>query len=109
MLLRLFRPVKPFDPVYSPAWCKQLEAIIMLNGVTTQTVMHALLLNAIPVELLHLAVASTSNQRPYDNLCAAVPACYGDAYYPPRWSGRKQPVSPSSRQAVPASPLPSLY
>ncbi|KAH7983285.1 hypothetical protein HPB52_010615 [Rhipicephalus sanguineus] len=48
--------------------------------------MHAVLLNALPVELRHLAAASTSRPQPYDHLCAAVLACYGHTYRPHWWS-----------------------
>ncbi|KAH7983027.1 hypothetical protein HPB52_008823 [Rhipicephalus sanguineus] len=86
-------------PRLPPSRFLQLDATLALNGVTAQPLMHAVLLNALPVELRHLATASTSSPQPYDDLCAAVLACYGLTYRPLRWSPKFQ-ASPPSQQAV---------
>ncbi|KAH7961498.1 hypothetical protein HPB52_009451 [Rhipicephalus sanguineus] len=82
MLPSLCPPVKPFHPAYPRAWFMQLDAILALNGITAQPMMHAVLLQALPVELHHLAAATTSSPQPYDDLCAAVLARYGETYRP---------------------------
>ncbi|KAH7943928.1 hypothetical protein HPB52_013218 [Rhipicephalus sanguineus] len=69
--------------------------------------MHAVLLQALPVELHHLAAATTSSPRLYDDLRAAVLASYGEKYRPLPGS-REFQVSPLSQRAVPASPQPPL-
>ncbi|KAH7982435.1 hypothetical protein HPB52_005051 [Rhipicephalus sanguineus] len=60
----------------------QLDAVLALNGITAQPMMHAALFQALPVELHHLAAATTSSPQPYDDLCAAVLARYGETYRP---------------------------
>ncbi|KAH7952390.1 hypothetical protein HPB52_022190 [Rhipicephalus sanguineus] len=106
MLPSLCPPVKPFHPAYPQAWFMQLDVILALNGITAQPMMHAVLLQALPVELHHLAAATTSSPRPYDNLCAAVLARYGETYRPLPGT-REFQVSPPTR-AVPPGPQPSL-
>ncbi|KAH7969501.1 hypothetical protein HPB52_019028 [Rhipicephalus sanguineus] len=44
--------------------------------------MHDILLDALPAELRHLSAASSSSPQPYDDLCAAVLARYGETYRP---------------------------
>ncbi|KAH7939431.1 hypothetical protein HPB52_012586 [Rhipicephalus sanguineus] len=105
MLPRLCPPVKPFHPAYPRAWFMQLDAILALNGITAQPMMHAVLLQALPVELHHRAAATTSSPRPYDDLCAAVLARYGETYRPLPGT-REFQVSPPTR-AVPPGPQPS--
>ncbi|XP_049267226.1 uncharacterized protein LOC125756460 [Rhipicephalus sanguineus] len=107
MLPRLCPPVPPFDPAYSRGWFMRLDAILAVNGIKTQPRMHAVLLNALPVELCHLAAESSSSPRPYDDLCAAVLACYGQTYRPLPGS-REFQVSPPSQGAGPTGPQPSL-
>ncbi|KAH7955509.1 hypothetical protein HPB52_001067 [Rhipicephalus sanguineus] len=107
MLPRPFPPMKPFNPGYSRAWFTHLDAILALNVVTAHPVMHAVLLNALPVEL-PLTAASTSSPQPFDDLCAAVPACYGETYHPPLCSRREFPASVQSQRAVPIGLQPSL-
>ncbi|KAH7955750.1 hypothetical protein HPB52_003621 [Rhipicephalus sanguineus] len=83
MLPSLCPPVKPFNPAYPRAWFLQLDATLAMNGVTAQPLMHAVLLSVQPVELRHLAAASTARPQLYDDPCAAVLACYGETYRPP--------------------------
>ncbi|KAH7972763.1 hypothetical protein HPB52_016745 [Rhipicephalus sanguineus] len=71
MLPKLCPPVPPFHPIYPRAWFMRLDAILAVNGIKAQPMMHAVLLNALPVELCHLAAKSSSSPRPYDDLCAA--------------------------------------
>ncbi|KAH7985499.1 hypothetical protein HPB52_025601 [Rhipicephalus sanguineus] len=106
MLPSLCPPVKPFHPAYPRAWFMQLDAILALNGITAQPMMHAVLLQALPVELHHLAAATTSSPQPYDDLCAAVLARYGETYRPLPGT-REFQVSPPSTRAVPPGPQPS--
>ncbi|KAH7940375.1 hypothetical protein HPB52_023562 [Rhipicephalus sanguineus] len=106
MLPSLCPPVKPFHPAYPRAWFMQLDAILALNGITAQPMMHAVLLQALPVELHHLASATTSSPQPYDDLCAAVLARYGETYRPLPGT-REFRVSPPSTRAVPPGPQPS--
>ncbi|KAH7983550.1 hypothetical protein HPB52_012535 [Rhipicephalus sanguineus] len=106
MLPRLCPPVKPFHPAYPRAWFMQLDAILALNGITAQPMMHAVLLQALPVELHHLAAATTSSPQPYDDLCAAVLARYGETYRPLPGT-REFRVSPPPTRAVPPGPQPS--
>ncbi|KAH7986364.1 hypothetical protein HPB52_025028 [Rhipicephalus sanguineus] len=106
MLPSLCPPVKPFHPAYPRAWFMQLDVILALNGITTQPMMHAVLLQALPVELHRLAAATTSSPRPYDDLCAAVLARYGETYRPQPGT-REFRVSPPSTRAVPPGPQPS--
>ncbi|KAH7946528.1 hypothetical protein HPB52_000644 [Rhipicephalus sanguineus] len=89
---RLGPPGPPFHPPYPRAWFIWVNGIHALNGVKAQPLMHAVLLNALPVELCHLAAASSSSPRPYDDLCAAVPACCGETYR----------LLPGSRACIPA-------
>ncbi|KAH7956732.1 hypothetical protein HPB52_012255 [Rhipicephalus sanguineus] len=106
MLPSLCPPVKPFHLAYPRAWFMQLDAILALNGITAQPMMHAVLLQALPVELHHLAAATTSSPQPYDDLCAAVLALYGETYRPLPGT-REFRVSPPSTRAVPPGPQPS--
>ncbi|KAH7947278.1 hypothetical protein HPB52_009138 [Rhipicephalus sanguineus] len=103
MLPSLCPPVKPFHPAYARAWFMQLDAILAQNGITAQPMMHAVLLQALPVELHHLAAATTSSPQPYDDLCAAVLAPYGETYRPLPGT-REFRVSPPSTRAVPPGP-----
>ncbi|KAH7952565.1 hypothetical protein HPB52_024019 [Rhipicephalus sanguineus] len=107
MLPRLCPPVRPFHPAYPRAWFMRLDAILAVNGIKVQPMMHAVPLNALPVELCHLAAESSSSPRPYDALCAAVLTCYGQTYRPPSGS-REFQISPPSQGAVPTGPQPSL-
>ncbi|KAH7943866.1 hypothetical protein HPB52_012024 [Rhipicephalus sanguineus] len=100
MLPRLCPPVPPFHPAYPRAWFMQLDACLAVNGVTSQPLMHDILLDALPVELRHLSAASSSSPQPYDNLCAAVLARYGETYRPLR--------GPPSRDRDLPSPAMSL-
>ncbi|KAH7936264.1 hypothetical protein HPB52_021305 [Rhipicephalus sanguineus] len=107
MLPRLCPPVPPFHPAYPRAWFMQLDACLAVNGVTAQPLMHDILLDALPAELRHLSAASSSSPQPYDDLCAAVLARYGETYRPLPGT-REFRVSPPSTRAVPPSPQPSL-
>ncbi|KAH7961135.1 hypothetical protein HPB52_003174 [Rhipicephalus sanguineus] len=107
MLPRLCPPVPSFLPAYPRAWFMRLNAILAVNCIKTQPMMHAVLLNALPVELCHLAAESSFSPRPYDGLCAAVLACYGQTYRPLPGS-REFQISPPSQGAVPTDPQPSL-
>ncbi|KAH7982959.1 hypothetical protein HPB52_008384 [Rhipicephalus sanguineus] len=107
MLPQLCPPVPPFHPIYPRAWFIRLDAILAVNGIKAQPMMHAVLLNALPVELCHLAAKSSSSPRPYDDLCAAVLACYGQTYRPLPGS-RELQISPPSQGAGPIGPEPSL-
>ncbi|KAH7939151.1 hypothetical protein HPB52_007582 [Rhipicephalus sanguineus] len=75
--------------------------------MASQPLMHAILLNALPIELRHLAAASKSSPEPYGDFCAAELACYSHTYRPLRWS-REFQASPSSQRALPTGPQPSL-
>ncbi|KAH7943742.1 hypothetical protein HPB52_011253 [Rhipicephalus sanguineus] len=106
MLPRLCPPVPPFHPAYPRAWFWQLDACLAVNGVTTQPLMHDILLDALPAELRHLSAASSSSPQPYDDLCAAVLARYGETYRPLPGT-REFRVSPPPTRAVPPGPQPS--
>ncbi|KAH7947725.1 hypothetical protein HPB52_015362 [Rhipicephalus sanguineus] len=106
MLPRLCPPVPPFHPAYPRAWFWQLDACLAVNGVTAQPLMHEILLDALPAELRHLSAASSSSPQPYDDLCAAVLARYGETYRPLPGT-REFRVSPPSTRAVPPGPRPS--
>ncbi|KAH7956887.1 hypothetical protein HPB52_013446 [Rhipicephalus sanguineus] len=106
MLPRLCPPVPPFHPAYPRAWFMQLDACLAVNGVTAQPLMHDILLDALPAELRHLPAASSSSPQPYDDLCAAVLARYGETYHPLPGT-REFRVSPPSKRAVPPGPQPS--
>ncbi|KAH7943612.1 hypothetical protein HPB52_009472 [Rhipicephalus sanguineus] len=106
MLPRLCPPVPPFHPSYPRAWFWQLDACLAVNGVTAQPLMHDILLDALPAELRHLSTVSSSSPQPYDDLCAAVLARYGETYRPLPGT-REFRVSPPSTRAVPPGPLPS--
>ncbi|KAH7939310.1 hypothetical protein HPB52_010582 [Rhipicephalus sanguineus] len=106
MLPRLCPPVPPFHPAYPRAWFMQLDACLAVNGVTAQPLMHDILLDALPAELRHLSAASSSSPQPYDDLCAAVLARYGETYRPLPGT-REFRVSPPPTRAVPPSPQPS--
>ncbi|KAH7963487.1 hypothetical protein HPB52_021254 [Rhipicephalus sanguineus] len=97
MLPSLCPPVNPFHPAYPRAWFMRLDAVLALNGITAQPTMHAVLLQALPVELHNLAAATTSSPQPYDDLCAAVLARYGETYRP----------LPGTPRVVPPGPQPS--
>nr|XP_037275986.1 mucin-2-like [Rhipicephalus microplus] len=60
-----------------------------------------------PVEVRHLVAESSSRPRPFDGLCAAVLACYGETYCPLTGS-RELQVSPPPQRAVPSGPQPSI-
>ncbi|KAH7947213.1 hypothetical protein HPB52_008282 [Rhipicephalus sanguineus] len=60
----------------------QLDACLAVNGVTAQPLMHDILLDALPAELRRLSAAPSSIPQPYDDLCAAVLARYGETYRP---------------------------
>ncbi|KAH7984363.1 hypothetical protein HPB52_019792 [Rhipicephalus sanguineus] len=92
MLPRLCPPVPPFH--------------LAVNGVTAQPLMHDILFDALPAELRHLSTASSSTLQPYDDLCAAVLARYGETYRPLPGT-REFRVSPPSTRAVPPGPQPS--
>ncbi|KAH8036098.1 hypothetical protein HPB51_017754 [Rhipicephalus microplus] len=81
----------------------QLDAVLALNGVTDQSLMHAILHDALPVELRHLSPTSTSSQQPYDDLCSAVLASYGLTYHPLPFT-RDFQVIPASQRAGPSGP-----
>ncbi|KAH7936284.1 hypothetical protein HPB52_021325 [Rhipicephalus sanguineus] len=106
MLPRLCPPVPPFHPAYPRAWFMQLDACLAVNGVTAQALMHDILLDALPAELRHMSAASSSSPQPYDDLCAAVLARYGETYRPLPGT-REFRVSPTSTRAVPPGPQPS--
>ncbi|KAH7976723.1 hypothetical protein HPB52_018653 [Rhipicephalus sanguineus] len=106
MLPRLYPPVPPFHPAYPRAWFMQLDACLAVNGVTAQPLMHEILVDALPAELSHLFAASSSSPQPYDDLCAAVLACYGETYRPLPGT-REFRLSPPSTRAVPPGPQPS--
>ncbi|KAH7935156.1 hypothetical protein HPB52_004566 [Rhipicephalus sanguineus] len=106
MLPRLCPPVPPFHPAYPRAWFMQLDACLAVNGVTAQPLMHDILLDALPAELRHLSATSSSSPQPYDDLCAAVLARYGETYRPLPGT-REFRVSPPSTRAVPPGPQPS--
>ncbi|KAH7983464.1 hypothetical protein HPB52_012222 [Rhipicephalus sanguineus] len=106
MLPRLCPPVPPFHPAYPRAWFMQLDACLAVNGVTAQPLMHDILLDALPAELRHLSAASSSSSQPYDDLCAAVLARYGETYRPLPGT-REFRVSPPPTRAVPPGPQPS--
>ncbi|KAH7956588.1 hypothetical protein HPB52_010878 [Rhipicephalus sanguineus] len=106
MLPRLCPPVPPFHPAYPRAWFMQLDACLAVNGVTAQPLMHDILLDALPAELRHLSAASSSSPQPYDDLCAAVLARYGETYRPLPGT-REFRVSPPPTRAVPPGPQPS--
>ncbi|KAH7967918.1 hypothetical protein HPB52_004101 [Rhipicephalus sanguineus] len=99
MLPRLCPPVPPFHPAYPRAWFWQLDACLA-------PLMHDILLDALPAELRHLSAASSSSPQPYDDLCAAVLARYGETYRPLPGT-RELRVSPPSTRAVPPGPQPS--
>ncbi|KAH7932360.1 hypothetical protein HPB52_024689 [Rhipicephalus sanguineus] len=106
MLPRLCPPVPPFHPAYPRAWFMQLDACLAVNGVTAQPLMHDILLDALPAELRHLSAASSSSPQPYDDLCAAVLAGYGETYRPLPGT-REFRVSPPPTRAAPPGPQPS--
>ncbi|KAH7932018.1 hypothetical protein HPB52_025000 [Rhipicephalus sanguineus] len=84
----------------------QLDACLAVNGVTAQPLMHDILLDALPAELRHLSAASSSSPQPYDDLCAAVLARYGETYRPLPGT-REFRVSPPPTRAVSPGPQPS--
>ncbi|KAH7946586.1 hypothetical protein HPB52_001621 [Rhipicephalus sanguineus] len=94
MLPQLCPPVPPFHPAYPRAWFMRLDAILAVNGIKAQPMMHAVL-------------RTPSRLRPYDDLCAAVLACYGQTYRPLPGS-REFQISPLSQGGGPTGPQPSL-
>lgn len=82
----------------------QLDAI--LDGVAAQQLMHGILLDALPVQLCHLAAASSSSPQPYDDPCTAVLAGYGETYRPLP-EGLQFKASPLTLRVVPTGPRPS--
>ncbi|KAH7935648.1 hypothetical protein HPB52_011161 [Rhipicephalus sanguineus] len=105
MLPRLCPPVPPFHPAYPRAWFTQLDACLAVNGVTSQPLMHHILLDALPAELRHLSAASSSSPQPYNDLFAAVLARYGETYRPLPGTREFRVSSPPTR-AVPPGPQP---
>ncbi|XP_075732406.1 uncharacterized protein LOC119175854 isoform X1 [Rhipicephalus microplus] len=103
MFPQLCPPVPPFQSTYPKVWFMQLDAVLALNGVTEQPLMHAILHDALPVELRHLSATSTSSQQPYDDLCSAVLASYGLTYHPLPFT-RDFQVFPASQRAGPSGP-----
>lgn len=85
----------------------QPDTILTLNGIKPQLTMHAILLNALLVELCHLAATSSSSLQPYDDLCSAVLACYRHIYRPPPGTHDFH-VSPASQHALPTGPQPFI-
>lgn len=81
MLRRLCLPVKPFYPDYLKVWFTQLDTTLALNDVTAEPTIHAILLDALPVELRNLAAVSSSGPQPYNDVCSAVLCCYGLTYH----------------------------
>ncbi|KAH8037505.1 hypothetical protein HPB51_011654 [Rhipicephalus microplus] len=77
----------------------QLDAVLAVNGITDQLLMHAILLDALPVELRHLAATSSTSPQPYDSLCTAVLARSGNTYRPLPFTRTRQ-VSPASQSKV---------
>ncbi|KAH7944523.1 hypothetical protein HPB52_021055 [Rhipicephalus sanguineus] len=84
----------------------QLDTILTLNGVAAQPPMHDILLDALPIELRHLAAASSSSTQPYEDLCAAVLAGYGETCQPLPARLEFQ-ASPPTLRVVPTGPWPS--
>ncbi|KAH7969969.1 hypothetical protein HPB52_023102 [Rhipicephalus sanguineus] len=103
MLPRLCPPVPPFHPADPRAWFMRLDAILAVNGIKAQPMMHAVLLNALPVELCHLAAKSSSSPRPYDDLCAAGAVPTGPQPSLDQDLTSPATTPPTSRQATSAS------
>ncbi|KAH8026107.1 hypothetical protein HPB51_016117 [Rhipicephalus microplus] len=103
MFPQLCPPVPPFQSTYLKVWFMQLNAVLALNGVTDQPLMHAILQDALPVEFRHLSGTSTSSQQPYDDLCSAVLASCGLTYHPLPFT-RDFQVFPASQRAGPSGP-----
>ncbi|KAH7958045.1 hypothetical protein HPB51_027970 [Rhipicephalus microplus] len=82
MFPQLCPPVPPFQSTYPKVWFMQLDAVLAVNGITDQPLMHAILHYALPVELHHLAATSSTSPQPYDALCTAVLARNGLTYRP---------------------------
>ncbi|KAH8040637.1 hypothetical protein HPB51_011952 [Rhipicephalus microplus] len=107
MFPQLCPPVPPFQATYPKVWFMQLDAVLAVNGITDQLLMHAILLDALPVELRHLAATSSTSRQPYDALCTAVLARSGNTYRPLPFTRTKQ-VSPASQSKVRTGPQPSI-
>ncbi|KAH7936344.1 hypothetical protein HPB52_021550 [Rhipicephalus sanguineus] len=105
-VMRDFYEVAEFPGVTGCVDCRHLDACLAVNGVTAQPLMHDILLDALPAELRHLSAASSSSPQPYDDLCAAVLARYGETYRPLPGT-REFRVSHPSTRAVPPGPQPS--
>ncbi|KAH8039358.1 hypothetical protein HPB51_005688 [Rhipicephalus microplus] len=107
MFPKLCPPVPPFQSTYPKVWFMQLDAVLAVNGITDQLLMHAILLDALPVELRHLAATSSTSPQPYDALCTAVLARSGNTYRPLPFTRTRQ-VSPASQSKVRTGPQPSI-
>ncbi|KAH8030541.1 hypothetical protein HPB51_008186 [Rhipicephalus microplus] len=107
MFPQLCPPVPPFQSTYPKVWFMQLDAVLAVNGITDQLLMHAILLDALPVELRHLAATSSTSPQPYDALCTAVLARSGNTYRPLPFT-RTRHVSPASQSKVRTGPQPSI-
>ncbi|KAH7972861.1 hypothetical protein HPB52_018102 [Rhipicephalus sanguineus] len=77
--------------------------------------MHDILLDALPAELRHMSAASSSSPQPYDDLCAAVLARYGETtarYRGPVSSGfplrQRERYHPARSPPIPTTYLPRL-
>lgn len=81
MLTRLCLQVKPLHLAYLQI-VSAARRNSCLNGVTAQPTIYTIFLDALLVELRHLAATSSSSPQPYDDLCSAVLACYGLTYCP---------------------------
>ncbi|KAH7964392.1 hypothetical protein HPB51_027370 [Rhipicephalus microplus] len=99
MFPQLCPPVPPFQSTYPKVWFMQLDAVLAVNGITDQLLMHAILLDALPVELRHLAATSSTSPQPYDALCTAVLAHTGNTYRPLPFTRTRQ-VSQASQSKV---------
>lgn len=97
MLPPLCPPVPPFHPALPRAWLMRLDAVLAVNGVADQPLMHAILLDALPVEFRHLATTSITSPQPYDALCTALLACYALTYLPLPGSRDLSPLRRSAR------------
>ncbi|KAH7957898.1 hypothetical protein HPB51_028116 [Rhipicephalus microplus] len=107
MFQQLYPPVPPFQSTYPKVWFMQLDAVLTVNGITDQLLMHAILLDDLPVELRHLADTSSISPQPYDALCTAVLARSGNTYRPLPFTCTRQ-VSPASQSKVRSGPQPSI-
>ncbi|KAH7938606.1 hypothetical protein HPB51_028876 [Rhipicephalus microplus] len=107
MFPQLCPPVPPFQSTYPKVWFYQLDAVLAVNGITDQLLMHAIFLDSLPVELRHLAATLSTSPQPYDALCTAVLARSGNTYRPLPFTRTRQ-VSPASQSKVRTGPQPSI-